>query len=43
MTPDENMVNLLGKANSLPKVLTLEALFIKELKPLLNTSLEAEN
>ena len=36
-TPDESMVNILGKANSLPKLLTLEALFIKELKPLLNT------
>ena len=37
VTPDESMVNILGKANSLPKLLTLEALFIKELKLLLNT------
>ena len=25
VTPDESMVNILGKANSLPKFLTLEA------------------
>ena len=37
VTPDESMVNILGKTNSLPKLLTLESLFINELKPLLNT------
>ena len=34
---DDNMVCVLGKANSLAKLLTLEALFIKEIKPVLNT------
>ena len=29
VTPDESMVNILGKANSLPKLLTLEASFMK--------------
>ena len=31
------MVSVLGKANSLAKLLTLEALFIKEIKAFLNT------
>ena len=37
MTPDQSTVNILGKANSLPKLLILEALFIKEWKLCLNT------
>ena len=35
--PDDSMVCVLGKANSLAKLLTLEALFIKEIKSFLNT------
>ena len=32
--PEDTMVCVLGKANSLAKLLTLEALFIKEIKPI---------
>ena len=39
-TPDENVVNILGKAISLPRLLTFEALFIKEINPSLNTKIE---
>ena len=37
ITPDENMIHILGKATSLPRLLTLEALFIKEINPSINT------
>ena len=37
VTPDENMISILGKATSLPRLLTLETLFIKEINPSLNT------
>ena len=35
--PDQNIIKIIGKANTLAKLLTLEALFIKEICPLLNT------
>ena len=37
VTPDENMVRILGKATSLPRLLTLEALYIKDVNPSINT------
>ena len=33
VTPDENLISILGKATSLPRQLILEALFIKEINP----------
>ena len=37
ITPDCTVVKIIGRANSLPRLLTLEALFIKEITPVLNT------
>ena len=37
VTPEDNMISILGKATSLPRLLTLEALYIKELNPSINT------
>ena len=34
---DSGMITIIGKANTLPRLLTLEALFIKESNPVLNT------
>ena len=34
---DDNIVSILDRSNSLPRLLTLEALYIKEIKPYLNT------
>ena len=36
-TPDNDIVEILHKSKSLPKLLALEALYIKDLKPDLNT------
>ena len=35
--PDKSIINILGKATSLPRFLALEALFIKEINPFINT------
>ena len=37
VTPDENMISVIGKSQNLPKLLTLEALYIREINPSLNT------
>ena len=37
VTPSEDIINIIGKSRNLHKVLTLEALFIKEINPSLNT------
>ena len=37
INPDVGMIEVIGRASSLPRLLTLEALFIKQIKPLLNT------
>ena len=34
---DNNIVTILDRSNSLPRLLTLEALYINEIKPKLNT------
>ena len=36
-TPDSDLVQILDQCNSLPKLMALEALYIKKLKPDLNT------
>ena len=37
VTPNEHIISILGKNSNLSKLLTLEALFIKEINPSLNT------
>ena len=37
ISPDVGMIKVIGRASSLPRLLTLEALFIKQIKPELNT------
>ena len=37
ITPNSNIIQIIGKANTPYRLLTLEALFIKEFKPSLNT------
>ena len=37
VTPNENIISVIGKISNLSKLLTLEALFIKEINPSLNT------
>ena len=37
INPDVGMIEVIGRASSLPRLLTLEALFIKQIKPLSNT------
>ena len=34
---DDDMINILDRSNSLPRLLTLEALYINQFKPKLNT------
>jgi len=37
ITPDENIISVIGKSQNSPKLLTLEALFIREIYPSINT------
>ena len=37
ITPDESIITIIGKSHNLPKLLTLEALFITEINPSLKT------
>jgi len=37
ITIDENIISVIGKYQNLPELLTLEALFIREINPSLNT------
>lgn len=37
ITLDNGMIKIIGKEKTLPRLLTLEALFIKEINPVLNT------
>ena len=37
VTPDNTYINIIGRADTLTRLLTLEALFIKEISPVLNT------
>ena len=37
ISPDVGMIKVIGRASSLPRLLTLKALFIKQIKPELNT------
>ena len=37
ITPNESIITVIGKSQNLPKLLTFEALFIKEISPSLNT------
>ena len=36
-TPNESMITIIGKSQNLPKLLTLEALYIREINPSINT------
>ena len=37
ITPGAGMIKIIGRASSLPRLLTLETLLIKQIKPELNT------
>ena len=37
ITPDKSIITFIGKSQNLPKLLTFEALFIREINPSLNT------
>ena len=36
ITPDESIITVIGKSQNLPKLLIMEALFIREINPSLN-------
>ena len=43
VTPNESMITIIGKFQNLPKLITLEAFYIQEINPLLNTNDENRN
>ena len=42
ITTDESIITVIGKSQNLPKLLTLEALFIRKINPSLNTKMNTE-